>query len=193
MSQLKFSSSEIRLATGALATIAALVPTLYFLRSARKESTEHLNTFKKFIESYSTLRPEALTANATWDFKHTVLPASLGLPSRTLAPFKQHAGMIFSLFADFHMIPQSDFSCGAVHLSKDTSTVIAHCKMGGKVNTESEMGAKLVASGITEWWTECVLFVQMSADGKRIEEVREFVNSAKAEELQKRLSGVLSD
>lgn len=91
------------------------------------------------------------------------------------------------------MIPQSHGSYGTVHLSKDTNTVIAHCKMGGKLNAESEMGAKLVASGITEWWTECVLFVQMSIDGKRIEEVREFVNSAKAEELQNRLSAVLSD
>jgi hypothetical protein len=52
------------------------------------------------------------------------------------------------------------------------------------------MGAKL---GLSEWWTECVLFVRMSKDGKRIEEVEEFVDSAKAEELQKRLGNVLSE
>jgi hypothetical protein len=33
----------------------------------------------------------------------------------------------------------------------------------------------------------------MTEDGRRIIEVREFVDSAKAEELQKKLSGVLSD
>jgi hypothetical protein len=77
----------------------------------------------------------------------------------------------------------------AVHFSAETNTVIAHCKMGGKVNTESEMGAKL---GLNEWWTESVLFVRMSEDGKKVEEVGEFVNSAKAEEMQRRLGNVLS-
>jgi hypothetical protein len=33
----------------------------------------------------------------------------------------------------------------------------------------------------------------MSPDGKKIIELKEFVNSAKAEELQRRLSGILSD
>lgn len=101
--------------------------------------------------------------------------------------------MIFSLFSDFQMIPQAKGTGAAVHFSADTNTVIAHCKMGGKVNEESEMGAKLLASGLSEWWTECVLFVRMSTDGKQIVEVSEFVNSAKAEELQRRLSGVLSE
>ncbi|KAF2125056.1 hypothetical protein P153DRAFT_370382 [Dothidotthia symphoricarpi CBS 119687] len=194
MSDLQFSPSEIRLATATLAAVMALLPALYFLYPSQKqESTEHVRTFNKFLKSYSTLRPQALTANASRDFKHAVLPASLNLPPRTLQPFQQHAGMIFSLFAAFDMIPQPNRTQEAVHFSKETDTVVAHCKMGGKVNGESEMGRKLIASGITEWWTECVLFVKMSKDGTKILEVREFVNSAKAEELQKRLSGVLSD
>jgi hypothetical protein len=98
--------------------------------------------------------------------------------------------MIFSLFSDFKMIPQVNGSGDSVYFSRETNIVIAHCMMGGKVNTESEMGAKL---GLSEWWTECVLFVRMSKDGKRIEEVEEFVDSAKAEELQKRLGNVLSE
>jgi hypothetical protein len=192
MSQLNFRSSEIRLATATLATIASLAPTLYFLRSfTRQGPAEHIKTFDKFIQSYSTRRPEVLVAAATWDFEHTVLPVSLGLPLRTLVPFKQHASMIFSLFSDFQMVPQADRTGKTVHLSRDTNTVIAHCKMGGKVNPESEMGAKLAASGIADWWTECVLFVQMTEDGKWIVGVREFVNSVKAEELQQRLSGIL--
>lgn len=101
--------------------------------------------------------------------------------------------MIFSLFENFEMTPQPNGKDDAVHFSKETSTVTAHCKMGGRINAESPMGQKLVASGLTEWWTECVLFVRMSADGKRIVEIREFVHSAKAEELQQRLSGVLGD
>ena len=95
--------------------------------------------------------------------------------------------MIFSLFEEFKMAPQ-----GQVHFSKDTNTVIAHCKMGGKVNASSEKGKLLINGGIKEWWTECVLFVTMTPDGKKIVELKEFVNSAKAEELQRRLSGILS-
>jgi hypothetical protein len=193
MSQLNFRTSEVRFATAVLATVAALAPALYFLSSsANDESTEHIKTFNKLIQNYSKLSPEILVADATWDFMHVVLPTSLGLPPRTLAPFSQHAGTMFSLFSDFQMIPQPNGSQKAIHLAKDTSTVIAHCKMGGKVNAGSDMGAKLVASGILEWRTECVLFVRMTVDGKGIVEVREFVDSAKAEKLQERLSGVLS-
>ena len=194
MSELKFSSPELRFATATLATIAALAPTVYFLLPTKKQdSTEHVKTFDKLIKGYSTLRPEALVSTASRNFLHAALPASLNLPSRPLTAFKEHAGMIFSLFESFEMTPQPNGKGDTVHLSRETNTVTAHCKMGGKVNAESPMGQKLIASGLTEWWTECVLFVQMSSDGKRIVEIREFVHSAKAEELQRRLSGVLSD
>jgi hypothetical protein len=65
--------------------------------------------------------------------------------------------------------------------------------MGGKVDADHELGVELAESGITEWWTEGVLFVKLSQDGKRIESVREFMHSKKAEELQIRLHGVLSE
>lgn len=39
-------------------------------------------------------------------------------------------------------------------------------------------------SGVTEWWTEAVLFFKLSRDQTRLEGVREFMHSAKAEELQ---------
>lgn len=91
------------------------------------------------------------------------------------------------------MIPQASGGNEGVHFSRETNTVIAHCKMGGKVNGVSEKGKILVDGGITEWWTECVLFVRLSEDGRRIIEIREFVDSKKAEELQKRLSGILRD
>ncbi|KAK3208990.1 hypothetical protein GRF29_69g343447 [Pseudopithomyces chartarum] len=189
MSNLQISNSELRFATATLATLSVLVPTIYYLRSDKpQESTQHLQTFRKLLRSYSTLRPAALGANASSNFSHTVLPLSLNLPPRGLENFQQHASMIFSLFENFKMAPH-----GEVHFSKETDTVIAHCKMGGKVNGASDKGKILINGGLKEWWTECVLFVKMSPDGKKIIELKEFVNSAKAEELQRRLSGILSD
>ncbi|KAF9734386.1 hypothetical protein PMIN06_012154 [Paraphaeosphaeria minitans] len=188
MSNLHISNSKLRLATATLAALTVIAPAVYFLRGDKsQEATPHLQTFHKLLKAYTTLRPAALGANASKDFSHTVLPLSLNLPPRGLDNFQQHAVMIFSLFEDFKMEPH-----GEVHFSKETDTVIAHCKMGGKVNAKSDMGEKLVDGGITDWWTECVLFVKMSPDGTKVVELREFVNSAKAEELQRRLSGVLS-
>ena len=190
MSQLNFSNSEVRFATAALTTVAALAPAWYLLGSFTKQKpAEQIKTFDKLIQSYSARRPEALVSASTWDFEHTVLPISLGLPPRSIAPFKHHASKIFSLFSDFQMIPQENRHGNIIHFLEETNTVIAHCKMGGKVNPESEGGAKLLESGITDWWTECVLFVQLTKDGKRVVGVKEFVDSAKAEELQQRLSG----
>lgn len=140
---------------------------------------------------YSTLRIEALVATATRDFAHTILPASLKIPARQVAAFRDHAGTIFSLFESFEMTPQPNRERNSVHLSLETNTITAHCKMVGKINAESELGQKFIASGLAKWRTECVLFVQMSPNGKRIIEVREFLHNAKAEELQQRLSGVL--
>ncbi|KAF1946851.1 hypothetical protein EJ02DRAFT_198480 [Clathrospora elynae] len=195
MPDLKFSTSEIRLATATLAAIATLLPLAYFLYPAQtQDSTEHVNTFNKFIKSYSTLRPQALTTSATYDFTHVSLPTDLNLPTRTLYPFREHAETVFSVFSAFEVTPLEDGNGGdAVHFSRDTDTVVAHCKMGGKVNGESEMGTKLIDAGISEWWTEGVLFVKLSKDGKRVEGVREFMHSKKAEELQIRLDGVLSE
>jgi hypothetical protein len=113
------------------------------------------------------------------------------MPTRTLDPWKQHATMIFSLFEDFSMVPQPSGTKDSVHFCKETNTVVAHCKMGGKVNGDNENGQKLIKAGLTEWWTECVLFVKMDPSGKRIVEVKEFVHSVKAEELKKRMMGLM--
>ncbi|KAF2637526.1 hypothetical protein P280DRAFT_472233 [Massarina eburnea CBS 473.64] len=196
MSNLQFSNSEIRFATAAAAAIAALVPAFYLLQrsaSVPQESSPHLKTFRKYLRAYSTLRPAALTTTATSHFTHAVLPLSLSIPARSLENFQQHANIIFSLFSSFQMIPVTSEGNDGVHFSKETNTVVAHCRMGGKVNGESEKGKLLIEAGYEEWWTENVLVVRMSKDGKRVEEVREFVDSAKAAELQKRLSGVLSN
>ncbi|KAB2102727.1 hypothetical protein AG0111_0g9198 [Alternaria gaisen] len=193
MSDLGFTPSEIRFATATLAAIAALAPIAYYLYpSQSQDSTKHLQTFNHFIKSYSTLRPQALTTNATRDFTHTSLPAELNLPTRSIQPFREHAQTVFDIFKDFQVVPQDDGHGGkAVHFSRDTNTVVAHCKMGGKVDKNHELGAQLAESHITEWWTEGVLFVKLSKDGKRVESVREFMHSKKAEELHIRLHGAV--
>lgn len=195
MSSLSFSPSELRIATAALAAFTAIVPVYYLFRNGAlaQESTPHLKTFRKYLKAYTTLRPQALSANATTDFTHAVLPLSLNIPVRPLEGFQQHAHIIFSLFSSFQMIPVKSGQDSGVHFSKETNTVVAHCKMGGKVNSASEKGQMLINAGYEEWWTENVLVVRMSEDGTRVEEVKEFVDSAKAAELQKRLNGVLSD
>jgi hypothetical protein len=195
MSDLGFSPSEIRFATGTLAAIATLAPLAYYLYpSQAQDSTPHIETFNRFIESYSTLRPQALTTNATRDFTHTSLPADLHLPTRSIESFREHSQTVFEIFSDFQVVPEDDGHGGkAVHFSRDTDTVVAHCRMGGKVDADHELGAELAEGGITEWWTECVLFVKLSKDGKRVESVREFMHSKKAEELQIRLHGVVNE
>jgi hypothetical protein len=195
MSDLGFNASEIRFATATLAAIATLVPLAYFLYQPQsQDSTEHLETFNKFIQSYSTLRPQALTTYATHDFSHVSLPSDLHLPTRSIRPFRDHAEHVFEIFHDFQVIPEDDGYGGkAVHFSRDTNTVVAHVKMGGKINEESELGAKMASAHIEDWWTEGVFFVKLSEDGKKVEGVREFMHSKKAEELQIRLDGVLSE
>ncbi|KAF2746384.1 hypothetical protein M011DRAFT_478360 [Sporormia fimetaria CBS 119925] len=150
---------------------------------------QHLETFNQYINSYSTLRPAALTTHLTPTFTHTVLPLSLNWPSRDTSAFKTHASVIFSLFRTFRMIPQPEDQ-PRVFVDKERNTVIAHCRMGGEVNRESEKGKILVGQGITEWWNECVLFVEMDEAGRMVKGVREFVDSRKAGELMQRLSGI---
>lgn len=188
MASLQTSRPEVKILTATLATLSVLVPTIYLFRkeTAPQESTAHVKTFRRLLRAYTTLRPAALATDASTNFTHAVLPLSLNLPPRSLENFQNHATMIFSLFEDFKMLPQ-----GQIHFCRETDTVIAHCRMGGKVNAASEKGKILIDDGLTEWWTECVLFVKMNHDGRKIVEVKEFVNSAKAEELQRRLTGIL--
>ena len=192
---LRFSPSEIRLATAALMAVATLAPLAYYYlysSSQAQENTPHMQTFHAFIRSYSTLRPQALTTNATRDFTHSSLPLDLQLPPLPVGAFRDNMEAMLDVFSSFEVKPEDDgYGASAVHFSRDTNTVIAHCRMGGKVDGEGDRGRRLVENGITEWWTEAVLFVKMSEDGKRVEGVREFMHSKKAEELQIRLDTAL--
>ncbi|KAF2656085.1 hypothetical protein K491DRAFT_692286 [Lophiostoma macrostomum CBS 122681] len=169
MSNLSFSASEIRVATAALCAATLSIPAIYYLTSSSsgpQDSTPHMRTFQKLLQAYSTLRPQALAANASADFTHQALPASLEMPTRTLDPWKQHATMIFALFEEFSMVPQPPGDKHSVHFCRETNTVIAHCKMGGKVNGDNENGRKLIQAGLTEWWTECVGMQMIARDSK---------------------------
>jgi hypothetical protein len=153
-----------------------------------------MQTFNAFIRSYSTLRPQALTTHATRDFTHSSLPSDLELPPLPIRAFRDNMEAMFDVFSSFEVKLEDDgYGKPAVHFSRDTDTVIAHCRMGGRVNGEGDAGRGLVESGITEWWTEAVLFVKMTKDGRRVEGVREFMHSRKAEELQMRLEAASSE
>ena len=151
-------------------------------------------TFYAFIKSYSTLRPQALTTHATRDFTHSSLPSDLDLPPLSIRAFRDTMEAMFDGFSSFEVKPEDDgYGAPAVHFSRDTDTVVAHCRMGGQVDGQSDGGRRLLECGITEWWTEAVLFVKMSKDGRRVEGVREFMHSKKAEELQRRLDSTLGE
>lgn len=196
MDRLRFSPSEIRLATGGLMAVAALAPLAYYYLSAyqMQEKTPHMDTFYGFIKSYSTLRAQALTTHATRDFTHSSLPSDLDLPPLGIRAFRDNMEAMFDVFSSFEVKPADDgYGASAVHFSRETNTVVAHCRMGGQVDAQGEGGRRLFERGITEWWTEAVLFVKMSKDGKSVEGVREFLHSKKAEELQMMLDAALSE
>lgn len=195
MADLRFTPSEIRIATATLAAIATLAPLAYYLYPLRTQAqTPHMQTFNAFIKSYSTLRPQALTTTATRDFTYSSLPTDLRFPRLPIRAFRDQIETLFEIFSSFEVRPEDDGYGGqAVHFCRDTNTVVAHCLMGGMVDGEGETGSKLVESGITEWWTEAVLFVKMSGDGRKVEGVREFMHSRKAEELQIRLDRLLDE
>lgn len=188
------SSDPKRLLTISFAIATCLFLPYQWIRNGfpqLQDSPPHMDTFYKLLKAYSSRRPQALIANATSNFQHGVLPSNLGIPTRNLLSFKNHASIVFSLFENFRMMPLLRGGREDVHFCKDTKTVIAHCKMGGPVDQKSENGAKLVAQGVTEWWLECVMFVEMDHEGKRVVGIREFVDAAKSAELKNRLTGML--
>lgn len=186
---LHFTPSELSIATATLATIAAIAPLTYYLYPLLAPKNQpHMRTFNAFIKSYSTLRPQALTAHVTRDFTYSSLPLALNSPPLYARAFRNHMKTQFELFNSFKVRPEDDgYGAKAVHFSRATDTVVAHCRMGGEINGQGEIGRRLVESGVTEWWTEAVLFVKMSSDGRRVECLREFMHSSKAAELQMRL------
>jgi len=171
-----------------LTAIAFALLGIYLFNGKPKSPTwepQHIQTFHTLLENYSSLSPLRLTSNFAPEYTHTVLPNSLEWPRSNLANFRAHSAEIFSLFQSFKMRPTDE-----VHACLETNTVVAHCEMGGKLNSASEKGRRIIASGVEEWWTECVLFVKMDPRGGKVLEIKEFVDSVKAMELRRRSLGL---
>jgi len=130
-----------------------------------------VQTARTALASYGALEVEALLQPLDDKFTHKVLPSSLEMPVRDREAFKTHAGRVTSVFESFAMVPQSTFEDSA------KNTVIVHAKMIGELK---DLGP---------WENECIIFMKMSADGRKVVEHTEFVDSLRAKLLQAKLMG----
>jgi hypothetical protein len=155
-------------------TLTILGQYLSSLRLQHKTSRiTRMNTIRSFFDSYSELSPQALLEHIAPVFTHQVLPSSLSMPARNREAFATHAKGITSIFKTFAMVPQ------VVYDDCVRNVVIAHCKMIGELH---ELG---------HWENECVMWLQMSRDGMKIVEMKEFVDSAKARILKEKLTAMM--
>ncbi|KAB5584737.1 hypothetical protein GE09DRAFT_275 [Coniochaeta sp. 2T2.1] len=120
------------------------------------------------LDAYGSLSTTQLLDLLSPKFTHRVLPQSLDIPVRDKETFAQHAAGIFSVFESFQMQPKEILK---VDGWKETWVVYAH--MDG-----------VLKGGRGEWRNECVLIVKMD-DQDLVEEIQEFVDSAKAVEMMK--------
>lgn len=142
----------------------------YNPHSAQKhEMHEDRRTITALLEAYSSLSVPQLLDLLAPNFTHRVLPESLGMPTRDKAAFAQHAAGIFSVFEGFRMVP--------VEMLKAD-----HWKQAWVVRARMEGELK---GGKGAWRNECVLIVKMDAEGALVEEIQEFVDSAKAVEMKR--------
>jgi hypothetical protein len=129
-----------------------------------------MKTAQAVLHGYSTLKAEDMLAPLSPTFTHQVLPASLNMPTRDIEAFKIHAGRIGSIFSTFKMVPQRMFE------DPEKNSVIIYAKMIGEL---TQLGP---------WENECFMTLRMSQNGEKVEEITEFVDSAKAKLLHERLT-----
>lgn len=121
-----------------------------------------LQTVYNLLEGYHTLKVENILAPLADSCTQQVLPASLGLPTRSKADYGKHATGICTIFKDFHMEPQAVFE------DEGQNSVVVYAKMIGEL-----------ANDMGPWENECILMLRMSEDGTQIVEHKEFVDSKK--------------
>lgn len=131
------------------------------------KDSSRLQTALALLSDYSKLSVPAITQHLSQNFTHEILPSSLSIPKRNLTEFEGHAGRITSLFKSFSMTPN------IVYEDSQNNAVVAMCTMSG----ELVLGEKS-----EDWENECVLLMGFDQGGK-IEVLREFVDSAKANML----------
>ncbi|KAK0640649.1 hypothetical protein B0T16DRAFT_290554, partial [Cercophora newfieldiana] len=130
-----------------------------------------LATVQTLLAGYSSLSVPQLMHPLSKTFTHQVLPTSLGMPIRNRDSFAIHAKGIFSIFDTFRMAPEGMYE------DKERDVVVIHARMEG------------LLSHNRGWWaSECVMFVRLSDDGKKVEGIWEFVDSQKAVEMRRRFA-----
>ncbi|GAB7355768.1 hypothetical protein MBLNU459_g6453t1 [Dothideomycetes sp. NU459] len=130
-----------------------------------------LATAYALLDAYGSLSPEQILSLLDDGFQQQGLPESLGMPTRSKEEFRGHAAGITSVFSRFAMIPQ------AVYEDESANAVIIHAKMDGDLNKGP--GGK--------WENECIMLLRMNEDGTKIIEIKEFVDSAKAQEMRRKV------
>ncbi|KAK3938572.1 hypothetical protein QBC46DRAFT_389944 [Diplogelasinospora grovesii] len=133
------------------------------------EASTRMRTIRTLLDGYASLSVPQLLEPLSHGFTHRVLPRSLGMPARDRESFALHAKGIFSLFEKFQLVPEAMFEDGRQRI------VVIHARMEGTL--KHNRGA---------WRNECVMIVRLSEDGTEVEEIGEFVDSAKAIEMRKR-------
>lgn len=133
--------------------------------------SQRLQTAHRLLDGYGSLSVATLAALLADNFKHQVLPESLGMPARDKASFEQHAAGIFSVFESFAMVPKAVFE------DSERNTVVVSAGMQG-----------VLKGGKGEWRNECVMMIRLSDDGTQVAEVHEFVDSAKALEMRAKMA-----
>lgn len=138
--------------------------------SAPGSRSTRLQTAYSVLEGYKLLSADALIAPLAPGGTHKVLPESLNVPVRDREAFAQHAKGFTSIFSAFEMQPQ------AVYEAPAQNTVIAYCKMVGTL-----------VGDLGPWHNECMITMRMTEDGTKVEEYKEFVDSARAAILKEKL------
>ncbi|RYO74483.1 hypothetical protein DL766_000471 [Monosporascus sp. MC13-8B] len=128
-----------------------------------------ISTVNALLDGYGSLSIAQLLEPLAAEFRHQVLPESLQMEQCDKESFAKKAEGIFGIFAEFQMIPQS--------IAEDAKRgmVIVHAHMDGTFK-----------NGSGKWKNECVMIIQLSPDGTKVLEIREFVDSAKALEMRKK-------
>ncbi|KAF2154541.1 hypothetical protein K461DRAFT_310985 [Myriangium duriaei CBS 260.36] len=151
-----------------LDSIIALFYSLFYTQPAH---SRRMQTAYRVFDAYNSLSVDNILRPMDSSFTHQVLPASLGMPTRSRDDFAKHAAGITSVFEIFAIEP--------VHVFEDVgrNAVIAYARMVGKL-----------ARGMGEWENEVVFIMRFSEDGERVVGIQEFVDSAKAKMMREKMA-----
>ncbi|KAI0976325.1 hypothetical protein F4678DRAFT_456651 [Xylaria arbuscula] len=130
------------------------------MESSREQRMQTIDTL---LNGYSSRSITKLLEPLAPNFHHHVLPQSLSMPIRDIDAFTRHAEGVFGVFEEFKLIPKTIIDDAA------TGMVAIHAQMLGTLK-----------SGKGEWKNECMMMVRLTEDGRKVLDIKEFVDSAKA-------------